>query len=104
MELSDKWCPFRGQYWEQCSLTFPSVTSTVGLSAPSASLCVTFGLDIRTGFFYDEGGEALQEAAKRGAGCPIPGDTQGQAGRGSEQPDLAVGVPVPCRGVGLDDL
>ena len=25
-------------------------------------------------------------------------------GQGSEQPDLAVGVPVCCRGVGLDDL
>ena len=31
----------------------------------------------------------------------IPGDIQGQAGRGSEQPDLAVGVPVHCRGIGL---
>jgi len=29
------------------------------------------------------------------------GDIQDQAGQGSEQPDLAVGVPVHCRGVGL---
>ena len=36
--------------------------------------------------------------------CPIPGDIKGQVGRGSEQPDLAVGVPVYCRGVGLGDL
>jgi len=35
--------------------------------------------------------------------CPIPGDIQCQAGQSSEQPDLAVGVPVHCR-VGLDDL
>jgi len=28
---------------------------------------------------------------------------QGQAERGSEQPDVAVGVPVHCRGVGLDE-
>ena len=32
------------------------------------------------------------------------GDTQGQAGHGSEQPDVAVDVPVHCRGVKLDDF
>jgi len=42
--------------------------------------------------------------AQRGAGRPIPGDTQEQAGWGSEQPDVAVGVPVHRRGVGLGDL
>jgi len=41
---------------------------------------------------------------QRGGGCPIPRDIQGQAGQGSEQPDLAVRVPVHCKGVGLDDL
>jgi len=35
---------------------------------------------------------------------PSLGDVQGQAGPGSEQPDVAVGVPVHCRGFGLDDL
>jgi len=35
---------------------------------------------------------------------PVPRDTQSQAGQGSEQPDWAVGVPVHCRGDGLDDL
>ena len=35
---------------------------------------------------------------------PPPGDIQGQAGQSSEQSDLAVDVPVHCRGVGLDDL
>ena len=34
----------------------------------------------------------------------ISGDIQGQAGWGSEQPDVAIGVPVHCRAVGLDDL
>ena len=34
----------------------------------------------------------------------VLGNTQGQAGPGSEQPDRAVGVPVHCRGVGLVDL
>jgi len=32
------------------------------------------------------------------------GDIQGQAGQGSAQPDLAVDVPVHCRGAALDDL
>jgi len=32
-------------------------------------------------------------------GCLIPGDTQSQAGWSSEQLDLAVGVPVHCRGL-----
>ena len=36
--------------------------------------------------------------------CPVPGDVQGQAGQGSEQPDLAMHVPVHCRGVELGDL
>ena len=31
-------------------------------------------------------------------------ETFRQAGLGSEQPDLAVDVPVHCRGDGLDDL
>jgi len=34
----------------------------------------------------------------------MPGDFQSEAGPGSEQPDVAVDVPVHCRGVGLDDL
>ena len=34
----------------------------------------------------------------------VPGDIQGRARQGSEQPGLAVGVPVHCRGVGLDDI
>ena len=32
--------------------------------------------------FYCKSGEAL--VAQRGGGCPIPGDTEGQAGWGSE--------------------
>ena len=34
----------------------------------------------------------------------VPGDTQGQAGQGSEHPNLAVDVPVHCREIGLDYL
>jgi len=30
------------------------------------------------------GGEALVQAVQKGGGCPVHGDTQGQAGRGSE--------------------
>ena len=40
--------------------------------------------------FYSEGGEALAQAAQRGGGSPDPEDTQGQAGQGNGQPDLAV--------------
>jgi len=32
------------------------------------------------------------------------GETEGQAGPGSEQLDLVVVDPVHCKGVGLDDL
>ena len=42
-----------------------------------------FRLDIRI-FFYDKGVEAVAHVAHRSGGCPIPGDTQGQAGQGSE--------------------
>ena len=34
----------------------------------------------------------------------IPGNIQGQAGRDSEQSDLAEDVPAHCRGVRLDSL
>mgnify|MGYP001852240699 CR=1 FL=1 len=47
---------------------------------------------------------ALEQFAQRGGGWPVPGDIQDQVGPGSEKPDLAVGVPVHFRGVGLDDL
>jgi len=35
-------------------------------------------------FFYSKSGEALAQVAQRGGRCPIPGDTQDQAGQGSE--------------------
>ena len=54
--------------------------------------------------FYNEGGEALAQVAQRGGRCPIPGNIQGQVGRGFEQPDRVEDVPAHCRGVGLDDL
>ena len=34
--------------------------------------------------FYTKGGKALAQVAQRGGGCPVLGDTQGQAGRGPE--------------------
>jgi len=63
-----------------------------------------FTLDIRKKFLYDEGGETLAQVAQRGGRCPIPGNIQGQAGQGSEQPDLLEDVAAYCSGVGLDDL
>ena len=53
---------------------------------------------------YREGGETLEQIACRGSGSPIPGNIQGQAGRHSEQPGLAGGVPAHCREIGLGDL
>ena len=55
-------------------------------------------------FIYNKGGKALDQLAQRGGGSPILGDTEGQVGPDSEQPDLAVDVPFHCRRVGLDDL
>jgi len=54
--------------------------------------------------FYNEGGEALERAAQRGSGGPMPGNIQGQVGRGSEEPDLVKDVPAHCGRVGLNDL
>jgi len=46
----------------------------------------------------------LEQVAQRSGRCPIPGNIQGQAEQGSEQPDLVEDVPAHCRGIGLDDL
>jgi len=50
------------------------------------------------------GGETLAQVAQRDGNCPLPGNIQGQDGRGSEQPDLVEDVSAPCSGFGLDDL
>ena len=52
---------------------------------------------------YGEGSKALEQVAQRGGWYIDPEDMQGQTGWGSEQPDWAVGIPVCCRGVELDD-
>ena len=46
----------------------------------------------------------MEHTAQKAGGCPIPGDTQGQHGAGSEQLDQAVGAPADCKGVGLNDF
>ena len=50
-----------------------------------------------------EGGDALEQVAQGGCGCPIPGGIQGQAGCGSGQPDLVVGNPAYNRGDKTND-
>jgi len=40
------------------------------------------------------GGKTLAQVAQRGSGGPIPGNIQGQVGRGSAQPSLVSGVPA----------
>ena len=57
-----------------------------------------FTLDIRKKFFT-QGGDALEQVAQGGCGCPIPGGIQGQAGCGSGQPGLVVGDPAHSSGV-----
>ena len=44
--------------------------------------------------FHTEGGDALEQVAQGGCGCPIPGGIQGQAGCGSGQPGLVIGNPA----------
>jgi len=46
-----------------------------------------------------EGGDALEQVAQGGGGCPIAGGIQGQAGCGSGQPGLVVGNPEHSRRV-----
>jgi len=43
-----------------------------------------FSLDIRKKFFYNKGGEALEQIAQRSNGGPIPGNIQGHVGWRSE--------------------
>jgi len=45
-----------------------------------------------------------KEGVASGGGGPMPGIFQGQAGKGSEQPDPVEDVPAHCKGVGLDGL
>ena len=54
--------------------------------------------------FHQVNGETLAQVAQRGGRCANPGNVQGQAVRGSEQPDLVEDVPAHCRGVALGDL
>ena len=53
--------------------------------------------------FY-KGSESLEQIAWRGGRRPVLGNSQGQVGTGSDQLDRAVGVPLHCKEVGLDDL
>ena len=60
-------------------------------------------LDMRKKFIT-EGGEAPAQVAQGGGRCPTPGNIQGQAGWGPEQPDLVEDGPPLCSRLGLDDL
>lgn len=44
---------------------------------------------------------AVKQVAQRGGGCPVPGNSPGQVGQDSEQPDLVEGFPALCRVVDL---
>ena len=55
-------------------------------------------IDVRKKVFPQHG-EALGQAAQRGCGCPIPGDTEGQFGWDPMQPDLVSSNPAHSSGV-----
>lgn len=61
-------------------------------------------MDIRKGFFCNEGDKTLEQVAQRGGGCPVPGNSQGQVGQDSEQPDLGENFPALCRVMRLPGL
>lgn len=44
--------------------------------------------------FPNKGGKTLAQVIQGGGDCPIPGNTQGQAGQGSEQPDAVEDFPA----------
>ena len=48
---------------------------------------------------HAEGGDTLEQVARGGCGCSIPGGIQGEAGCGSGQPGLLVGDPAHSRGL-----
>ena len=50
-------------------------------------------------FFYDAGGEALEQVAQRSCGHPLPGSVQDQVGWGFQQPTLVKDVPAHGRGM-----
>ena len=77
-----------------CRSTNDHSVSVLSSPLASAKLCPDL----------DKGSEALQQVARSDGGCPIPGDIRGQIGSDSEQPDVAIGISVHCRGVGLDGL
>ena len=43
---------------------------------------------------YYESGKVLEQTAKRGCGCPIPGGVQGQSGWGPGKPGLVLDMEV----------
>ena len=59
------------------------------------------------GKFFTMSGEVLEQAARRGCGCPVPGGVQGQGGWGPGQPGPVltgkVGGPACDRGLEIDD-
>lgn len=54
--------------------------------------------------FCSQDGETLEQAAQKCGECLVSGNIQGQAGQGSEQPEVVEDIPVHCSEVRLSDL
>ena len=99
--------------WERPFSTWRGTTGKNGMDSLAGSVVTEQGemaSKLKEGRFRLGIGKSLLQWGWWGTltGCPewwwMPGDFQSEAGPGSEQPDVAVDVPVHCRGVGLDDL
>lgn len=54
-------------------MTKRDVLSEPVVAEPGARVLNWFRLDTRKTFFYNEGGEPLEEVAQRSCGCPVTG-------------------------------
>ncbi|PKU41182.1 hypothetical protein llap_8511 [Limosa lapponica baueri] len=61
-------------------------------------------LDIRKQFFMLRMMKHWPKLPREVVDAPSLGNSQGQVGWGSEQPDLVEDVPAYCKGIGLDNL
>ena len=84
---------------QQAASVGDSAASAAAGCLPFSTLCAALSslLEPNTGWH-------ILEICPERQWVPHPGRHSRSGSRGSEHPDLTVGVPVHCRGVGLDGL